>query len=58
MKCENRKYMKDSFGNYVECVLLHRFIDWWYWNNKEVEDCPLNNDKEEKYHAAAFIDLE
>jgi hypothetical protein len=50
--------MKDSFGNYVECVLLHRFIDWWYWNNKEVEDCPLNNDKKEKYHGAVFIDLE
>lgn len=47
MKCEKCKYMKDSFGNYIECVLLHHFIDWWYWNNKEVEDCPLNNDKEE-----------
>lgn len=38
-KCE---HMKDVFGNYVECVLLHKFVDWWYWNNSVPDDCPLN----------------
>ena len=40
-KCENCEFFKDVFGNYVECVKLHKLVDWWYWNNKEVDDCPL-----------------
>ena len=41
--CEHCEFFKDCFGNYVECVKLCRFVDYEYWNNLEVEDCPLKN---------------
>lgn len=43
--CEN---LVDSFGNFVECIKLHRFVDWYYWHGSTApDDCPkkeVNND--------------
>lgn len=46
-RCEQCEFVKDVFGNYIECVKLHRFIDWWYWHNKTLDDCPIEKRKEE-----------
>lgn len=39
--CTNCKNIADFGGNYVECVLLHRFVDWYYWKSFCPDDCPL-----------------
>lgn len=45
--CTNCRYLVDFAGNYSECVKLHRFVDWYYWNSLSPDDCPLKNgDKE------------
>ena len=41
-RCEKCEFAKDAFGNFIECVRLHRFIDWWYWNNETPYDCPID----------------
>ncbi len=48
--CENCKFLKDVFGNFVQCIKTGRFVDYEYWNDVEVEDCPLKDKplKEEK----------
>lgn len=48
--CEHCEYFKDVFGNFVQCVKTGRFVDYEYWNNIEVEDCPLKDEtsKEER----------
>lgn len=38
--CTNCPNMADFAGNYVECVKLHRFVDWWWWRDQAPEDCP------------------
>ena len=40
--CTNCKKTADFGGNYVECVLLHRFVDWYYWKSFRPDDCPLS----------------
>lgn len=40
--CTNCKNIADFGGNYTECVLLHRFVDWYYWKNLAPDDCPLD----------------
>ena len=39
--CTKCEHTADFSGNYVECVLLHRFVDWYYWKCLSPEDCPL-----------------
>lgn len=39
--CEHCEYFKDVFGNFVQCVKTGRFVDYEYWNNMKVDDCPL-----------------
>jgi len=46
-QCEKCPYLVNVFSNYVECIKLHRFVDWEYWNNYKVEDCPLKKGEEE-----------
>lgn len=43
-KCDKCKYFRDVFGNFVQCVKTGRFVDYEYWNNIEVEDCPLKDE--------------
>ena len=43
--CTNCKYIADFAGNYTECVLLHRLVDWYYWRNLSPDDCPENKVK-------------
>ena len=40
-QCDKCPYFKDIFGNYVQCVLTGRFIDYEYWHNELPDDCPL-----------------
>ena len=40
--CTNCKKTADFGGNYVECVLLHRFVGWYYWKSLRPDDCPLS----------------
>lgn len=46
--CTNCKKTADFGGNYVECVLLHRFVDWHYWRSVRPDDCPLREVKDDK----------
>lgn len=39
--CTTCEHIADFGGNYTECVLLHRFVDWYYWNSQTPADCPL-----------------
>ena len=39
-KCTDCEYIADFAGNYVECVRLHTFVDWYWWNSKSPEECP------------------
>ena len=41
--CSVCKNTANFAGNYVECVLLHRFVDWWWWRSTCPDDCPLLN---------------
>lgn len=43
-RCGNCKYLVDVFGNFVQCIKTGRFVDYEYWNNIEVEDCPLKDE--------------
>ena len=43
--CYGCKYLRDQFGNFVECGLLakegtHLFVDYYYWNEGYPDDCP------------------
>lgn len=43
--CYNCEHLADFAGNYVECVLLHCFVDWYYWNaGTRPDNCPLLNE--------------
>lgn len=43
--CYGCEHLRDVFGNYVECPLLHRLVDWWYWNGDDAPaDCPYRKD--------------
>ena len=44
-KCDKCEYAKDAFGNFIECILLHRFIDYEYWHNETPNDCPKIEEK-------------
>ena len=46
--CTDCKNVADFAGNYTECILLHRFIDWWWWRSKAPDDCPLKGDNNEQ----------
>ena len=46
--CTDCEHLADFAGNYVECVLLHRFIDWYYWKSQAPEDCPLRGGNDEQ----------
>lgn len=48
MKCENCEYLKDVFGNFVQCVKTGRFLNYEYWNNVNPTDCPLDSKGERK----------
>lgn len=46
--CYECAYLKDTFGNYVECMLYaennplsHMFVDYWYWGHGAPNTCPL-----------------
>jgi len=57
--CTSCEHIADFAGNYTECVLLHRFVDWYYWKNLSPDDCPkLNCDNEREYDCknCDFID--
>ena len=46
ISCTTCPHVFDEFGNFVECKLLqdglnHVFVDWFYWNNKSPDNCPL-----------------
>ena len=45
-KCDQCKYKADFAGNYIECVLLHRFVDYEYWHNEEPEGCQFKAKQE------------
>lgn len=53
ISCMDCKNIADMFlqsvcdGNYCECILLHRFVDWYYWNDLAPDDCPKRQDQEE-----------
>ena len=40
LSCTGCEYLADFAGNYVECTLLHRFVDWYYWRDSCPDDCP------------------
>ena len=40
ISCTNCSHLADFAGNYTECVLLHRFVDWYYWKSLAPDDCP------------------
>lgn len=46
-KCETCKYIKDVFGNFVQCIKTGRFIDYEYWHNMHPQDCPINKNEGE-----------
>ena len=49
--CDKCECLKDVFGNYVQCVLTGRFVDYEYWNNLHPNDCPkklVKTDDKEK----------
>ena len=46
-QCEHCEFLKDVFGNYVQCNLTGRFVDYEYWNNIQPEDCPKKGKEEE-----------
>lgn len=46
-ECRTCKNTADFAGNYVECVMLHKFVDWWYWRGICPDDCPLREEKQE-----------
>jgi len=52
-RCEKCEYLKNVFGNFVECVLLHHFVDYEYWNNETPADCPFIRKCSEKNEAFA-----
>lgn len=43
MKCDNCEYLKDVFGNFVQCIKTGRFLNYEYWNNEDPTDCPLDS---------------
>lgn len=45
-KCDQCKYKADFAGNYIECVLLHRFVDYEYWHNEKPEGCQFKAKQE------------
>ena len=47
ISCVNCEKIADFSGNYVECVLLHRFVDWYYWRDASPEYCPKKNIEKE-----------
>ena len=47
-RCGQCKYQADFAGNYIECVLLHRFVDYEYWHNEEPEGCKFEAKKEKE----------
>ena len=46
--CRECKHLTGFAGNYSECVLLHAFVDYYYWNSGETspKECPLREDGE------------
>lgn len=48
--CTNCEHLADFAGNYCECVLLHRFVDWYYWKALAPNDCPLKVKEEHHEH--------
>ena len=45
--CEHCEFFKDVFGNFVQCVKTGQFVDYEYWNDIEVENCPLKEEPPE-----------
>jgi len=45
--CTGCEHIADFAGNYVECVLLHKFVDWYWWNSEAPEDCPKRGIQDE-----------
>ena len=41
--CTNCEHTASFAGNYTECILLHRFVDSWWWSASAPDDCPLKN---------------
>ena len=50
MICEKCQFLKDVFGNYVQCCKTGRFVNYEYWHNEDPYDCPIksNEKKEDK----------
>lgn len=46
--CVGCGYIACFAGNYTECVLLHRFVDWYYWNSLAPDDCPKRKEMEQE----------
>lgn len=45
MACE---YLKNVFGNYVQCVKTGCFVDYEYWHDETPDDCPLEAKEKRK----------
>ena len=54
--CTNCKKTADFGGNYVECALLHRFVDWHYWRSVRPDDCPLREVRDDKSRSDKDVD--
>ena len=48
MICEKCQFLKDVFGNYVQCCKTGRFVDYEYWHNEDPHDCPIKSNKKEE----------
>ena len=46
--CVGCEHIADFAGNYTECVLLHRFVDWYYWQSLAPDDCPKRKEMEQE----------
>ena len=46
--CVGCEHIADFAGNYAECVLLHRFVDWYYWKSLAPDDCPKRKEMEQE----------
>lgn len=46
--CTNCEYTADFAGNYIECIKLHRFIDYYWWRSLSPDYCPKRGDKDDK----------
>ena len=46
--CTYCEHTASFAGNYTECVLLHAFVDWYYWHSEAPDECPLERRTDER----------